>query len=165
MLLVSRLHFEDQDCGLSSSTCLDKETVWEKVNDLPKATWTEKWNPARGAAIPQDGSLTCHPQTYIISLPQPAMDTSPLDNGMEIYYIIHSPLRFWETNHLPGSLAQITSLFFSKMHFWPNYFFSWVTFPSIDSNLREALQLKLEEATECFSTCVVWLWGEEGEEK
>ena len=49
------------------------------------------------------------------------------------------------------------------MHFWPNYFFSWVTFPSSDSHLWQAQLLKREEDTSTSQR--IWLWGEEGEEK
>lgn len=56
-------------------------------------------------------------------------------------------------------------LFFLKMPFWPNYFFSWVTFPSSDAHLWQTLLLKPEEDTKHLSTYVVWSWGEKGEEK
>ena len=82
--------------------------LFRQGNCMGKSKWLTQDHLDRKVKLCHGG---CHPQTYITSLPQPAIDTSPLENGMEIYYIIHSPLRFWETNHLPESLAQITSLF------------------------------------------------------
>lgn len=89
-----------------------------KVNDLPKTTWTEKWNSAMG-------------------LPSPDLYHKPASASNW-----HQPFRKWYGNStlhhtqplplrnqsLARELASNQQLILSKMHFWPNYFFSWVTF-------------------------------------